>query len=795
MVFPASYFHLKVRQIEQVCLFELSWGEGQTRSVEIALSPNLNQHYQIWRQAYLNYYQSAQMRGRPDISGTITLDWRSLLSEAETQLLNTFQNWLQSAELYEIRAQLANAAQQVEANEAIQVFLTCSPLELDRLPWELWNIQAEFSTQATIRWIRAPLNIAAAAVDQALSLRRRQRVLVVLGDDTGLNFEEDRQAVKSLQPVADVEFVGWQPELTAIQVIEQITQAITDPKGWDVLFFVGHSNETLLTGGELGIAPGISINIQDITPQLMVAKLKGLQVAIFNSCSGLSLAHALIDMGLGQVVVMREPIHNRVAQVFLLGLLQGLGEGLDIYDALQAARQVLQEQKRSIYPSAALVPSLFCHPGAKLFRIQQRSSGFKWDIKSPRSIVPSIVLIGSLLLSVLPPIHEGLLSGRMVSQGLWRDWTNQLPALKPPITLVQIDASSINQAKIKQLHPIDRSYLAKIVDQVIDRRAKVLGVDVVLDQTQPNGDQKLKNSIQRAVKGQAWLVFASVLAEDGASEVGVLPEIASLNWSLQGYTDAATSLVQLPQQHCVKICPISYVMALVQQTQQTFPQDLPKVALDRRQNLRQELFGIVTKRISEPSEGGNRHAHLAFLGDQAIPLGLQVAVDFSIPPDRVYQKIAAKDLADPQNVPDLSQQMVLIGAGCDDRLKFAEQKDCEPVPPAFNYWREGKQPMLTGAELLAYMTYQFSNRRLLLLIPDSWGIFVAVPLGLFSRWAWRRSLISKRRERFGWIIIPLAYGLLGLQLYISIGILLPWLLPSLVYLSYGLRRITEKSDV
>jgi hypothetical protein len=268
MAVPGSYLQLKVRQIEQVCLFELTWGQGQTRSVEVPIPENLDRAYQAWRQAYLNYYRSPQMRGRPGTISATATDWRLRLSTAEIELLEVFRLWLQSGELYPIRAELAQAA--------APVFLTCSSIELDRLPWELWNIAAEFSIQnpiRPIRWIRAPLNISA-AVDESIQLRRgRRRILAILGDDTGLNFEADRQAVKSLDKFADIQFVGWQPGQTATQVIEQITSAIADPQGWDILFFAGHSNESLLTGGELGIAPGVGINIQDIIPQLTIAKV------------------------------------------------------------------------------------------------------------------------------------------------------------------------------------------------------------------------------------------------------------------------------------------------------------------------------------------------------------------------------------------------------------------------------------------------------------------------------------------------------------------------------------------
>jgi hypothetical protein len=55
-----------------------------------------------------------------------------------------------------------------------------------------------------------------------------------------------------------VQFVGWQPGKTSTELKTQICEALTDAKGWDVLFFAGHSNETAITGGELAIARSFS---------------------------------------------------------------------------------------------------------------------------------------------------------------------------------------------------------------------------------------------------------------------------------------------------------------------------------------------------------------------------------------------------------------------------------------------------------------------------------------------------------------------------------------------------------
>lgn len=55
----------------------------------------------------------------------------------------------------------------------------------------------------------------------------------------------------------------------------------------------------------------------------------------------------------------------------------------------------------------------------------------------------------------------------MFTQAAYRNLTAQIPSEEaPPVALVEIDAESLYRAKLpnSQLHPINRSYIAKLVD-------------------------------------------------------------------------------------------------------------------------------------------------------------------------------------------------------------------------------------------------------------------------------------------------------------------------------------------
>lgn len=800
-------FNLKVQKVEQTCLFDLSWGQGQKLTAQVNYSATLTHLYKEWQQAYLYFYQSDQMRGRTVNGGVARLtvsDWHAELVKAETKLMYEFHKWLRSAELYDIRAQIARASQEVTpgTTEAVQLFLTCAPIELDRFPWEEWELVHEFASTGAIQIIRAPLNIKAEAgcASKVKPISRKTRILVILGDETGLNFQAERDALKGLLRIAEVQFVGWQPEQTPMQIIQNITSAIADERGWDILFFAGHSNETEMTGGELGIAPGMSICINEIATQLSAARKRGLQVAIFNSCSGLNIANSLIDLGFGQVVVMREPIHNRVAQEFLVHFLQSLAKHVDVYEALMGAKQYLRMEKSHTYPSSSLVPSLFCHPNAELFRIPP----FRWKQRlraSLPNVVEAIALATTVTLSTLVPVQDFMLDGRVYSQAVYRNLTQQIPTDEaPPVALVEIDSESIYRAGMpnSQLHPFNRSYIAKLVERLKNLNASVVGLDLVFDTPQtdpPAGDKDLGKAVRSAVDTNMWLIFAADNQPD--REVGTNENIGinKWNWTLQGYVNTYPNFVELPEagSNCRQACPIAYLMSLVQIAKQEV-RGLPQPQTNRTTNLRAQLLDTVEQKHLPKGD-------LAALLKARPSLGLQPIVDFSLPPTQVYTKIPAWKLIEKPDInkfPLISKQVVLIAAGNDERLVFAPgQPDHSQAPSATNYWTH--QDSLTGGESLAYMTHHFLTHRLVVPIPDIWLIGVAIVFGKIAVTILKQKshLTKVRRQQIiaGSVGAVVVYGIVGLQLYISAAVLLPWFLPSAVFLAYVLPATRRKYHV
>ncbi len=781
-----SVFRLTVIRVERACLFELSWGQAQRLKAQIDYPDSLSLAYQEWQRIYLSFYQ-ANLLGRVESSGTLELpssDWHGLLVKTEASLLSAFNQWLRQSELYEIRAAIHAAksslspAADAKSAKSLDVFLTCTPIELERLPWESWELWSASSSVASssdartmIRVARTPANIRHESIQRP---RRRPRLLVIIGADERNKFTHDLQEVKTrFEKIAQIEAIGWQ--LTAQDIPElkrQIWEAIASPPGWDALLFFGHSNESDLTGGELAIAPNTWISIHELSPQLLKAKDHGLQFALFNSCSGLNIAESLISLGLGQVAIMREPIHNAVAQRFLIHFLQQLAGHENVHQALYSACQDLLDQKLA-YPSAALIPSLFRYPNAPLFQL--KAVGWKqWLEPWKPTRRETIFTVALSILSLLWPIQDGLLDLRMLTEGMYRDMGREVAAIgrKPQplqtpsqILLVQIDDRSLLHDNISQRRPMDRVYLSRLVNRIATLKPRVIGMDYVLDEPQPKTDPALAQSIRHAVRQGIRFVFAAV--PDALNSVGTTSQNRFLDprWSLQGSIEGSHRFIPLmpSDAQCNLVCPFAQALAIASR---------------------------------QPS-----HFAISYSPPQS---WLNPINDLSISPDQAFQPISSSQiLAD--NSKYLNQLkstrppiIILAPGGYAEAGVQAAGEDNLPIPWVESYWRSrlGRTPtaVFTGGEAHAYRVYQVLNRKWVIPLPDLLLIVCAAVLGKRIQLHLKERSSKQGRWKATLALSTGGYGFLGIQLYVSAGVLCPWLFPSAIFWYYVFPALEKKSD-
>lgn len=769
--------------------------------------------YREWQRCYVSYYKTKSLRGRLAGSGSLQSnneDWQSKLAKAEAMLLVEFHRWLRN--LHQIQAEIArippdeDATSESNQSFKTQLFITCiaPDLTLERLPWETWRVMTP--TDRTIQILRTPAQWQRSPKQQ---IRRggKPRILAILGDDTNLTLEKDRTVLRSLNAVADVEWMSWQtlPNLDLLRA--QICQKLADPQGWDVLFFAGHSQESTSVGGELAISPGVSLSIREMTPALQQAQAQGLRLAIFNSCNGLGIALELISLGLSQVIAMREPIDNAVAQIFLAQFVAELRAYRSVDDALLETRKYLKERE-IFHPSTFLIPSLYCHPDADLFQFQP------WGIwQRLRQWQPShleVKLVGVCLgLSLLPPVQTTLLDGRLFTQLLWREIVSSPAETPPQQVVVEIDDDSLLAAQVNSLRPLDRSYLARLVNYLVRQKSQVIGVDYIFDYQTAN-DLALKKAFKTAVdKQQTWLVFAALLNEDGR-EIGIngKSEVASLNWSLQGdvkgYFPYSMRILP-PGGNCQEVCPFSTLLATIHQFDRaSYLPTRVKPSLQSKSNLRDRVVAAI-----ETSDRGSILKKTIQSSLKFDFLGMMNPInDFSISSERVYTKISAGCLVDRDNVlnkcpdlPDFEGKIVIIVAGEYPGSGADGFGDSDPAPLAFRY--KNDKARINRGEVHSYMVSQLLNRHFVMPVPDILGVLLAALLaqilvvllrsrkikGLTDSVLPVQRLKKRGSQRQRSLIVALLIGdivylAIVLQIYVSAAILLPWLLPVLTLNSY-----------
>ena len=119
---------------------------------------------------------------------------------------------------------------------------------------------------------------------------------------------------------------------------------------WDMLFFCGHSesqNGTL--NGRIFINATESLTVSQLQHALKKAISLGLKLAFFNSCDGLGIARKLSTLHIPQIIVMREPVPDLVAQEFLKNFLKAFSANHSTYLAMREAREKLEKLESRIY--------------------------------------------------------------------------------------------------------------------------------------------------------------------------------------------------------------------------------------------------------------------------------------------------------------------------------------------------------------------------------------------------------------------------------------------------------------
>jgi CHASE2 domain-containing sensor protein len=333
---------------EQGFSVTLQLGEdGRSPSLEIQgklpSTLEIPQYYSGWATTYrrlgLRSRLEASSRQVTNVSKT-----ESCYSAAQ-DLRDRLNTWLCSESFRPIREKLL---EQLMPSDQVRIIIQTENSYLRRLPWHLWDL--------CDRYPKAEIALSAPVyerVEQLTLPHTKVRILAILGNSIGINTQADRLLLEQL-PDAEISFL-----------VEPQRQELTEElwkQGWDILFFAGHSSSQ--PNGETGriyLNQTDSLTIDQLRYALKKAVERGLKIAIFNSCDGLGLAKNLADLQIPQIIIMREPVPDRVSQEFLKYFLQSFARGESFYLAVREAREKLQGLEDQ-FPCATWLPMICQNP-------------------------------------------------------------------------------------------------------------------------------------------------------------------------------------------------------------------------------------------------------------------------------------------------------------------------------------------------------------------------------------------------------------------------------------------------
>lgn len=306
-------------------VLQLGW-EGERPTLELPgklpPAPDLPGLYQQWQAAYRQMRVPSRLEAQAQVTN---VSWVSDCQDSAKMLCDRINHWLAQPSFQPIHSKLL---EQLSPAETIRVVLQTQEPILQRLPWHQWDFfqrypQAELALSAPVyEQVRAPK-----------TLSKTVRILAIFGDATSLDLETDQALLKKLP--------GVELQLLTAPDRPTLNRLLWDPQGWDILFFAGHSSSSGATG-QMTLNPQESLTIPELKYALTKAVQRGLAISIFNSCDGLGLAQDLADLHIPQVLVMREPVPDRVAHEFLKGFLESFSRNTPLYLSVREARERLQ---------------------------------------------------------------------------------------------------------------------------------------------------------------------------------------------------------------------------------------------------------------------------------------------------------------------------------------------------------------------------------------------------------------------------------------------------------------------
>ncbi len=450
-------------------------------------APQLDQNYRDWQAHYLALQD--RLRIQLVTENTLNQVSRERFEQLSEQLSRDLNQWLGMPGFQRIDQQLRLY---LNPEDPIRLILETDCPNTRRLPWHLWLFfrdypQAEFALGS--------LNYRPVGMSEPVARAGTVRILAILGNSVGIDVAGDRTLLSQL-PQADTQFLV-EPSRS------QLHEALWAESGWDILFFAGHSQSHLGDAtGQIAINSTESLTIEQLDYALGAAIARGLQLAIFNSCDGLGLARGLATLNLPQLIVMREPVPDPVAQAFLKHFLRAFAGGQPFYKAVREAREKLQALEDQ-FLCASWLPVIHQNPAAMsltwqvLTRLRPSSgpvilspteptrtesaltsvrTAFPWRFTPAlvRGAIATLLLLGLRFLGFLQPFE--LFAYDLLLRQRPAETTD------PHILVVEVTQADT----LRYGYPLEDKLLAQLLKKLYSDQPRAVGLD--MHRAQPRGE-------------------------------------------------------------------------------------------------------------------------------------------------------------------------------------------------------------------------------------------------------------------------------------------------------------------
>jgi CHASE2 domain-containing sensor protein len=445
-------------------------------------NPELQSLYYRWQFSYAAYYETAQsiVRGEHppiEIEDTgIEGFSENTFQETYTQLQQCMFEWLESPSFSKISNQLRLKFQE---DDEIAIIIETQNEFIHCLPWHFWSLLQDF------RKNEVAFSLETYQSQTVVANRSQPRILAVFGDSTGIDLAEDAKFIRQLH--AEFVFLDQPSPL-------ELSRQLDDPRGWDLLFFAGHGSDD--GNGTIQLNPTESLTMGELSHALESAIAHGLQLAIFNSCSGLSLGTDLAALNMPTVIVMREAIPNRIAQNFLRDFLKNFAQGKPLLTAVRNARQQLQVLERD-FPCATWLPVVFWNPSVTMptwqsFQrksFQPQSSDRIWQVATVVTLLTSVGIWTMRAQGYLEPIE--LAAYDVVLNNRWMKETSD-----PRILVVGVNEEDFR--KLGQSNPLNDRTIAQAIQNLRRHQPRAIGLDIYRDRAYGAGQAELLPALQQS---------------------------------------------------------------------------------------------------------------------------------------------------------------------------------------------------------------------------------------------------------------------------------------------------------